>query len=498
MKKILITIASFLTFSFAMAQAPAKMSYQAVIRNNINALVTNQSVGMRISILQGSASSTAVYVETQTPSSNANGLVSLEIGGGTLVSGNFSTIDWANGPYFVKTETDPAGGSNYSITGTSQLLSVPYALYAEKSGTPGPKGDKGDTGAQGIQGVAGPKGDQGIQGISGPKGDTGAQGLKGDKGDTGAQGIQGVAGPKGDNGAQGLKGDKGDTGSQGIQGVAGPKGDQGIQGVAGPKGDTGAPGKDGIDGKVSFQNFTVSGLGDTLYLTNGNFVIIPGISNANPKNIVKDIDGNTYPTVKIGTQTWMAENLRTTKYSDGTLIPLATSSTDWNIGTTPKMCWYNNDQATYTANKYGALYNGFAISPINTGNKNICPTGWHVSTDTEWSTLINYFDPSANGGSNGSTWNTSGGKLKSTGTQYWTSPNTKATNESGFNGLPGGGRTSSGVFQGISDYGHWWSYDPSFTLIRALNASNEVANRYGGVNSDAGKSEGYSVRCVKD
>ncbi|MFN4853810.1 MAG: hypothetical protein ACK5JC_05250, partial [Bacteroidota bacterium] len=106
------------------------MSYQAVIRNSSNTLVSNQPVGMRISILQGSASGTAVYVETQTPTTNANGLASLEIGGGTVVSGNISTIDWANGPYFIKTETDATGGSNYSITGTSQLLSVPYAFFS--------------------------------------------------------------------------------------------------------------------------------------------------------------------------------------------------------------------------------------------------------------------------------------------------------------------------------------------------------------------------------
>jgi hypothetical protein len=112
------------------------MSYQAVIRDNSNALVTNQIVGMQISILQGSANGTAVYVETQTPTTNSNGLVSIEIGGGSVVSGNFATINWANGPYFIKTETDPAGGTNYSITGTSQLLSVPYAQYAEKSGNP--------------------------------------------------------------------------------------------------------------------------------------------------------------------------------------------------------------------------------------------------------------------------------------------------------------------------------------------------------------------------
>ena len=112
------------------AQIPQKMSYQAVIRDANGKLVTNHLVGIRVSILQGTAIGTAVYTETQTPTTNANGLVSIEIGTG-VTSGNFSVINWANGPYFIETETDPAGGSSYTISGTSQLLSVPYALYAK-------------------------------------------------------------------------------------------------------------------------------------------------------------------------------------------------------------------------------------------------------------------------------------------------------------------------------------------------------------------------------
>ena len=138
MKKLFtILLAVFLTAT-VWAQSPNKMSYQAVIRNASNNLVTSTAVAMQISILQGSTGGSAVYVETQTPTTNFNGLVNIEIGGGTVVSGNFSTINWANGPYFVKTETDPdgaTGGIAYTITGTSQLLSVPYALYAANAGT---------------------------------------------------------------------------------------------------------------------------------------------------------------------------------------------------------------------------------------------------------------------------------------------------------------------------------------------------------------------------
>ena len=134
MKRLFTILALVSMAAGIFGQSPEKMSYQAVVRNSSNQLVTSQKVGMKISILQATVTGTAVYVETQTPTTNANGLVSVEIGGGTVISGTFSSINWVNGPYFIKTETDPAGGTNYSITGTIQLLSVPYALYAGEAG----------------------------------------------------------------------------------------------------------------------------------------------------------------------------------------------------------------------------------------------------------------------------------------------------------------------------------------------------------------------------
>jgi uncharacterized protein (TIGR02145 family) len=131
MKKIYSILAGLLMTASVFAQVPEKMSYQAVVRNGSNALVVSTPVGMQISVLQGSSIGTAVYVETQTPSTNANGLVSLEIGTGVIITGTFAAINWANGPYFIKTETDPTGGTNYTITGTSQLLSVPFALHTK-------------------------------------------------------------------------------------------------------------------------------------------------------------------------------------------------------------------------------------------------------------------------------------------------------------------------------------------------------------------------------
>lgn len=130
MKIIYTLIVALLLSITSFTQSPDKMSYQAVIRDASGALVSDSAVGMRISILQNTTTGTAVYVETHTPTSNENGLVSIEVGTGST-SDDFSTIDWSAGPYFIQTETDPIGGSNYTITGISQLMSVPFALHAK-------------------------------------------------------------------------------------------------------------------------------------------------------------------------------------------------------------------------------------------------------------------------------------------------------------------------------------------------------------------------------
>ena len=206
---------------------------------------------------------------------------------------------------------------------------------------------------------------------------------------------------------------------------------------------------------------------------------------------VTDASNNTYPTVTIGTQVWMAENLRTTKYRDGSNIPVVTDNTQWannyNTGaTSPMMCWYNNDQATYTTNKFGALYNWYAINPATNGNKNVCPTGWHVPTDAEWTTLTTFL-----GGES-----VAGGKMKSTGTQYWISSNTGATNSSGWSGLPGGLRYYNGTFYDIGANGNWWSStegNTDFAWGRFLLYGNGDVYRNASL-----KTGGFSVRCVRD
>jgi hypothetical protein len=166
---LIILLAHLLISSSIFAQAPQKMSYQAVIRNSNDSLLISTPVGMRISLVQGSPSGTVVYSETQTTTTNANGLVSLQIGIGTAVSGTFAGIDWAAGPYYVKTETDLTGGTNYTIISSNELLSVPYSLFSA-NGTAGPEGPQGPQGPQGLTGATGPQGPAGADGATGPSG----------------------------------------------------------------------------------------------------------------------------------------------------------------------------------------------------------------------------------------------------------------------------------------------------------------------------------------
>jgi hypothetical protein len=179
--RFISTLLFSLIVCVSLAQSPNKFSYQAVVRNASNELVVSQTVGVKISLLQNTPTGIIVYQETHTPVSNANGLVTLEVGGGTVVAGDMASIDWGAGSYFIKTEVDPAGGTNYSVTSTSQLLSVPFALYAANggSGEPGPQGPQGPTGATGPQGPAGATGATGPQGAQGPTGPQGPQGPAG-------------------------------------------------------------------------------------------------------------------------------------------------------------------------------------------------------------------------------------------------------------------------------------------------------------------------------
>ena len=392
MKKICPLFASLLIVGSLMAQAPQGFKYQAVIRDGSGVIIADQQVGLQISILQSSIDGTAVYVETFAPNTNKFGLINLNIGEGTVVSGGFTTIDWSSDTYFVKMEMDIAGGTSYEEYGTSQLLSVPYALHALTAGN------------------------------------------------------------------------------------------------------TFGGNYDDLSNK---PELSVSIYGDTLFLSKSNFVIVPGISAVNNLT-VKDIDGNVYEIVEIGDQVWMAENLKVTHYSDGTAIPLVEANSAWDaLEVTDKAyCYYDNS----TANRdvYGALYswatamNGATSCDSNPGGvQGVCPAGWHLPSDAEWLELI-YF---LGGGSEGSV---AGGKLKETGTTHWNSPNSDATNSSGFTALPGGYRFSLGSFNYLGSNAMFWSsteyiHASGMAWILALGYNYSMENRH-----TSPKEAGYSVRCLRD
>lgn len=194
-----------------------------------------------------------------------------------------------------------------------------------------------------------------------------------------------------------------------------------------------------------------------------------------------DQDGNVYKTITLGSQTWMAENLRTTKYNDSTAIPKVTSNIEWVTLETGAYCNYRNVTNNDTIATYGRLYNWYAI---NTGK--LAPIGWHVPTDAEWTTLISYLGGEL----------VAGGKLREAGTTHWRSPNVGATNESGFTALPSGMRWENGSCYDIGEFCYWWSaneHDVQNALYRYTHTSHSTF--YSGGHY---KTLGLSIRCVKD
>jgi uncharacterized protein (TIGR02145 family) len=470
-----------------LAQAPQKLSYQAVIRNGSDQLVANTQVGIRISILQGSIAGTAVYTETQTPNTNANGLVSIEIGGNE----GFKNIDWANGPYFIQTETDPFGGTTYTIQGSSQILSVPFALNAKTaetadynkltnkpalfSGYYNDLNNKPDlfdgtwtslTGKPTFATIATSGSYNDLKGLptlfDGNYNSLANKPALFDGTWTSLNGkptfaIVATSGNYTDLNGKPLK----------IGDLTGDMNNKKIINLTDPTANQDAVTKAYVD--VLKQQIKV--LENNLIVA-GTYKLI-------------DVEDNYYKVVKIGNQVWMAENLKTTKYNDGSTISLVADSAAWvSATTTPAYCWYNNDVANKST--YGALYNMQVVDIAGNGGKNVCPVGWHVPTDAEWNALIAYL-----GGTS-----SAANKLKESGTAHWYSPNTGATNESGFTALPGG-RRETGEFGSLGSTGLWWSstrtVTATFLWIQFMGySSGNVVRTLGS------KSSGLSVRCLRD
>jgi uncharacterized protein (TIGR02145 family) len=286
--------------------------------------------------------------------------------------------------------------------------------------------------------------------------------------------------------------------------------------LTGPQGSQGPQGDPATDD----QQISVSSNGDTLFLQNGGFVIVPGVSIASfgqsgitqsicgadsvhNKNltygVMNDQDGNSYKTVVVGiynsplgAKEWMAENLRASHFSNGDIVPLITNNNNWESSISAASCWYNNDSIGYNC-PFGKLYNWPTVSD----SRNICPSGWHVPSDEEWTFLVSFYDPAANS----TTFlesQTAGGKMKSKGTLYWSSPNIGANNISGFSGLPGGYRYLDGSYNYYGTTGYWWSSTPNgptAAFTRNINVGSTVVGR--AINGDD-KRCGFAVRCVRN
>jgi len=398
MKKIflfIVLIQNIILF----AQAPQKMSYQSVVRNANNSLVANQVVGVRISFIEGSEIGAIVYSETHTVTTNANGLFTLGAGSGTPVFGTFASINWSSYDHYIKSEIDPSGGTNYTLTSTKQLLSVPYALYANNSGN----GQSTTPNLATVLAVS--------------------------------------------NSANNTK----------IVDLLDP---------------------------TNAQDAVTK-----LYTDSIATQLQTQITNLQAQITALQIAiAASLPSVQIGSQIWQNINLDVPTYRDGTPIPEVTDPTAWAALTTGAWCYYNNDPTNNAV--YGKLYNWYAVAGIhdndpNTPNKFLAPTGWHIPTDAEWTTLTTFlggFDVA--------------GELKESGTAHWDSPNTGATNSSGFTSLSDGFRDYLGPFNGRGPYANYWTSSLHFSgypLNRHMDHDNITI-----VANQSIKTFGISVRCLKD
>ena len=397
-------------------QVPQAFNYQAILRNTDGTVKANEAVAIQISIIHGHTDGPPVYLEVHNTTTSELGMVNLVIGEGET-SDDLSTIDWANGPYFLDVAV------NDVRIGTSPLLSVPYALHAKTAEDAATKAYV-DTLKMILFQTLDPA----------------------DLFNAGA--------------------DISDLLENGY-------------GVS-----------DLVSAGISISELVAAGISVSDLFEAGvmvgtmeqHGVDSAELANAGLIGTVTDFEGNLYKWVRIGDQVWMAKNLRATKYSDGTAIP---NVTEWSNPTTPAYCWYDDDSTTYS-DPYGALYNWYAVDTVSTGERNLCPAGWHVPADAEWTTLTNFL-----GGTG-----VAGGKLKETDTKHWISPNTGATNETGFTALPGGLCLNIGGGENIGRDGRWWSATENAWeeawFLSLFNSSNSSELHY------FFKDFGFSVRCLRD
>ncbi|MEQ9377586.1 MAG: fibrobacter succinogenes major paralogous domain-containing protein [Imperialibacter sp.] len=449
------------------AQTPEKFPYQMVVRDAGNNILSNANLGLRISIVQGNESGSITYTETHSTSTSKSGFVSVVIGSGATTD-NLSDIDWSMGPFFVKAEIDPTGATSYSLTSINELQSVPFAFYAKTTET---------LVVSDGHLLVGNSSNQATSVV-----------MTGDATITNTGSI--VIGSDIVNSAQvidnSLLADDLATGSVTSDEILdGTIRNEDLNKSAIPLSGFGDP-----TASMDFGNQQISNLREQV---GDQEVATKAYVDALEEKLIslklaqgyatKDVDGNVYSSVTIGTQTWFDRNLATTKYNDGTEITLVSENNAWQNLSSPGYSWYENDQASYA--NYGALYNWFAIDPSSNGNKNVCPTGWHVPSLSDWNTLISFL---------GGTEVERSNKLRQKGTNYWPAPNAGATDEFRFRGLPGGSRNSNGSFSGIGSSGNFSMSDDLGGFVKTMSLTSTGFSASASIT----KNYGNSVRCLKD
>jgi uncharacterized protein (TIGR02145 family) len=389
---ILFLFLALFVSSSLVAQSPQGIPYQAVMRNADGSVMASSTVNITFMFHDGTANGTVVYQESHSLTSNTQGLVSCVVGNGVVSEGNFNSINWGSGAKFLQVMMGT------SDLGTQQMLSVPYALYAENVGVR--VSATGDTLVVGGNSVI-------VPGVS-------------------------AANPQ-------------------VQ-INGGLGSQVLVGNT----------------TCANEYISVTGCGGQTSLT---------------------YDGRTYDLAEIGGQCWFADNLATDQYRNGDPIPTGLDNATWQNTNSGAYAIYNNDLANDVT--YGKLYNWYTT----VDSRGLCPTGWHVPTDCEWMYMEGSLGMSVMDQETfGFRGTTEGGALKAT--TNWASPNSGATNSSGFTGFPGGSRDYDGSYGGVGGYGYWWSsteYGSGSAWYRRLLYGDSLVLRY-----NLNKPHGFSVRCVRD
>lgn len=463
-KLILFLFIGLIGVTYTLAQAPQAFKYQTIVRNNSGDLIISQLVSFRIGIVEDSINGTLVYSEIHSDTTNQFGLVSLEIGKGTFDSGVFKDINWGASSHFLQIELDETGGSNYQFMGTSQLLGVPYSLNSSSLTLTSPNGsiyeinvdDNGNliTSCFPLPSIANAGADQ-----------------------------DNVVSPII------LEANTPDIGT-GFWTI-----------ISGTGGNIVEPSNpisyfSGIADSSYTLRWTIFTTCDSTFDDVNISFVASAFQPCPGTPTITDIDGNMYNTIQIGSQCWMAENLKTTVYNNGTTIPNISGNGDWSNDTTGAYIWYDNDISW--KDSYGALYNWHATVDTNS----LCPTGWHVPTNDEWTALTDFI---------GGTISPHGNELKScrqvnsplgagcntTEHPRWREHSTDyGTDDYGFSGLPGGYRLNDGAFEHVGFSSLWWS---STEDSSGNGWSRNLGYYYGGMGINSFNMQyGFSVRCLKD